>query len=228
MMLQIEFTMSKKDSDDKSQFVKSGLKKRYKKGFPCGKAPIGYLNDKTKERGDRDWLVDTKRFDKLKLLFHRFLKGKDSLNTITDYAREELQLTTPKTKRLGGKLVGRSLVEHILKNPIYAGFFYAVNEQGTKRAFWKLNENVPRIITEDEHVQILNIFGDRCHIKKQSHLTPYSGHIKGASSIFFKVSLTPKDLKPIFSAALLKPKRVLPLLVVSLNLRTCCVDSVFL
>ena len=36
MMLQIEFTMSKKDSDDKSIFVKSGLEKRYKKGYPPG------------------------------------------------------------------------------------------------------------------------------------------------------------------------------------------------
>lgn len=180
MMLQIEFTMSKKDSDDKSVFVKSGLKKRYKKGFPCGKAPVGFLNDKTKERGDRDWLVDTVRYEKLKLIFYRFLKGKDSLGTITDYAREELKLTTPKSKRIGEKLVGRSLMEHILKNPIYAGFFYSKDEYGANRTFRKLNENVPRIITEDDHFKILNIFGDRCHTKKQSHLTPYSGHIKGA------------------------------------------------
>jgi len=62
MMLNFEFTMSKKDSDDKSGFVKSGLKKRYKKGLPTGKAPIGFLNDKTKEKGDRGWLVDEERF----------------------------------------------------------------------------------------------------------------------------------------------------------------------
>lgn len=90
MMLQIEFTMSKKDSDDKSVFVKSGLKKRYKKGLPNGKAPIGFLNDKTKEKGDRDWIVDKHRFDKLKLLFTRFLNGNDSLNTITEFTRNVL------------------------------------------------------------------------------------------------------------------------------------------
>jgi DNA invertase Pin-like site-specific DNA recombinase len=74
MMLQIEFTMSKKDSDDKSMFVKSGLKKRYKKGLPNGKAPIGFLNDKTKDIGDRDWLVDKERFDKLKTTLHKVFK----------------------------------------------------------------------------------------------------------------------------------------------------------
>ena len=180
MMLQIEFTMSKKDSDDKSVFVKSGLKKRYKKGLPNGKAPIGFLNDKTKEKGDRDWIVDKERFNKLKLLFVKFLKGYDSLNTITEYARDVLQLTTPKSKRQGGKLVGRSLVEHILKNPIYAGFFYSKDEYGDERTLRQLDKKIPRILMEDEHFRILNIFGERSHPKQQSHLTPYSGFIYGA------------------------------------------------
>ena len=180
MMLQIEFTMSKKDSDDKSVFVKSGLKKRYKKGLPNGKAPIGFLNDKTKEKGDRDWLVDHERYKKLEMLFTKFLKGHDSLNTITDYAQNVLQLTTPKTKRQGGKLVGRSLVEHILKNPIYAGFFYSKDEYGQERTHRQLDEKVPRILTEDEHFKILNIFGERNHPNQQTHLTPYSGIIYGS------------------------------------------------
>ena len=180
MMLQIEFTMSKKDSDDKSVFVKSGLKKRYSKGLPNGKAPIGFLNNVAREKGDRDWVVDTERFDKLTLLFSRFLKGKDSLNTITEYARDVLMLTSARTKRQGGVLVCRSLVAHILKNPIYAGFFNSKNEFGDHRTLRKLESSIPRIITEDQHVHILNIFGERCRTKMQSHLTPYSGFIKGA------------------------------------------------
>lgn len=179
MMLQFEFAMSKKDSDDKGIFVKSGLRKRYEKGFPCGKAPIGFLNNFSREKGNRDWLVDTDRFNKLSLLFNRFLKGNDSLNTITEYAQEELILTTPLTKRQGGNVVGRSLVEHILKNPIYAGFFYSRDESGTARTLRTLHESLPRIISEDEHVKILNIFGEKSHPKMQSHFTPYSGNIIG-------------------------------------------------
>lgn len=179
MMLQIEFTMSKKDSDDKSVFVKSGLKKRYSKGLPNGKAPIGYLNNLAREKGDRDWIVDTERFNKLNLLFLKFLKGKDSLNTITEYARDVLMLTSAKTRNQGGVLVCRSLVAHILKNPIYAGFFYSKDEFGNRRTLRELSPSVPRIISEDQHVHILNIFGERCRTKMQSHLTPYSGFIKG-------------------------------------------------
>ncbi len=180
MMLQIEFAMSKKDSDDKSEFVKSGLNKRYQKGFTSSKAPIGFVNDKAKEQGTRDWLIDTERLDKLKLLFARFLKGNDSLNSITDYARNKLCLDTIKRKRFGGKLVGRSTVELILKNPIYAGFFYSKDRKGNNRTFRTLHEDLPRIISEDEHIKILNIFGTRCHKMKQRHLTPYTGHIVGS------------------------------------------------
>ena len=171
--------MSKKDSDDKSNFVKSGLNKRYQKGFPCGKAPIGFLNDKFQDKGNRGWIVDKIRFGKLQLLFARFLKGNDSLNTITSYAQEHLKLTTVLTKRQGGKIVGRSMVEHILKNPIYAGFFYSKDEQGNKRSLRSLHKDLPLIITEEDHIKILNIFGARHHPKQQKHLTPYTGYIVG-------------------------------------------------
>ena len=177
MMLQIEFAMSKKDSDDKSEFVKSGLNKRYEKGFTSSKAPVGFLNDKTKEQGTRDWFIDTERFEKVKMLFKKFLKGNDSLNSITDYAQNTLALTTINSKRRKGKLVGRSSVECILKNPIYAGFFYSKDQKGGGRSLRMLNKDLPRIITESEHIKILNIFGSRCHEVHQRHLTPYSGHI---------------------------------------------------
>jgi len=180
MMLQFEFMMSKKDSDDKSNFVKSGLNKRYEKGYPCGKAPIGFINNKMEEKGNRGWLVDQKRLDKLKLLFARFLKGNDSISTITEYARKIICLTTHQTKRQGGKLVGRSMIEHILKNPVYAGFFYSKDQLGESTSFRVLHKDVPRILSEDEHVKILNILGVRNHINLQKHLTPYTGHIVGS------------------------------------------------
>jgi DNA invertase Pin-like site-specific DNA recombinase len=179
MMLQIEFTMSKKDSDDKSIFVKSGLEKRYKKGFPTGKAPIGYLNNKLDEVGNRGWLVDEKRFEKLRLIFKRFLKGEDSISTITNYARDVLDLTTPVYKRMGGKLVGRSFVAHTLKNPIYAGFFYSLNKDGKQTTRRELHKNIPRLISGYEHLKILQILRSRIHPKLERHNTLYQGLIKG-------------------------------------------------
>lgn len=179
MMLQIEFTMSKKDSDDKSMFVKSGLKKRYKKGLPNGKAPIGFINDKSEEKGNRGWLVDTQKFDKLKLMFSRFLEGNDSITSITEYARQELYLTTPKHKRQGGKLVNRSLMEHILKNPVYAGFFYSKNEDGFGTTDRELIKYLPRVITKEQHFYLLRMLSSRTTPKIQKHIATYSGFIVG-------------------------------------------------
>lgn len=178
MMLQIEFTMSKKDSDDKSIFVKSGLEKRYKKGYPNGKAPLGYLNNKLDDVGNRGWLVDEERFGKLQLLFNRFLKGGDSINSITEYANNILELTTPVYKRMGGKPVGRSFVAHTLKNPIYAGFFHSLDRNGRRTTKRELHENVPRLITENDHFKILQILRSRLHPKLQRHKSLYQGFIK--------------------------------------------------
>lgn len=179
MMLQIEFTMSKKDSDDKSLAVKSGLKKRYKNGYPTGRAPLGFLNDLSREKGSREWIIDTERYEKIELLFTRYLKGNDSLSTITKYAQNSLGLTTVASKKQGGIPVCRSLVHYTLKNPIYAGFFYAKDEHSKKRNLHVLSENVPRIISEEDHVKIINMFGEKTHVNTQSHQSPYDGYIIG-------------------------------------------------
>ena len=189
MMLQIELTMSKKDSDDKSSFVKSGLKKRYKKGLPNGKAPIGFMNDKTKEKGDRDWFVDELRMKKVKSVFKRFIRGQDSVSSITGYAREELCLTTPETKRTGGNLVSRSYVHHMLTNSIFAGFFYSKDEDGNGTTRRELQRSVPRVITEDEHNRIISILGGKNTSRTQCHERPYTGSVWSPEGNFIGVNV---------------------------------------
>ena len=175
-MLQLEFSMSKKDSDDKSQFVKSGLYKRYRKGLPTGKAFIGFINDMTKEKGDRGWKVHKERFQKVQLLLKRFLKGHDSISSVGEYARNELVLTTPKSKRQGGKLLPDSYIYHVLTNPIPAGFFFASDENGIKKRY-ELDPQLPRMISENEHYQILDILRNRTSSKWHKRQALYTGLI---------------------------------------------------
>lgn len=180
MMLQFEFMLSKKSSDDKSEFVKDGLNKRYKKGLPTGKASIGFLNDKTKEKGDRDWLIDQPKLEKIEQILHRFLRGNDSIETIAQFAREELHLRTVTRKRQGGALVTRSGVEKILKNPVYAGFFYAKDRHSDGRVMRELDKKLPRLITKAQHKQIIEMLGGRCHQKKVRHSAIFSGYMIGS------------------------------------------------
>jgi site-specific DNA recombinase len=189
MMLQFEFLMSKKDSDDKSEAVRSGLRQRYQKGLPNGKATLGFLNDKSKEKGYRGWLVDTDNFEKISLMLKRFLKGNDSITSIYEYAVNELKLMTPKTKRQGGVLVQRSHVYNVLINPIYAGFFFSKNEDGTGVTKRLLDTKLPRILTEDEHNKILTYLGRKTYSTTQKHERTYSSYIFGPTNEFIGVDV---------------------------------------
>ncbi len=123
-MLQLEFGMSKKDSDDKSEVVKRALTGRAKRGLPHGLAHVGFINDRTREKGDRGWLIDSVRHSIVKQLLKVFLTGKYSAPELHIYARDELKLTTPQRGKEGGKPIARSYIYTLLRDPIHAGFFY--------------------------------------------------------------------------------------------------------
>lgn len=180
MMLQFEFTMSKKDSDDKSVFVKSGLKKRYKKGLPTGIAPLGFTNDVSQEKGNRRWLVDEHKLSLVQQVLIEFLTGRHSVTSITNYAQNTLKLTTPIRKGSGGKLVSRSYVhQQILRNPIYAGYFLAADEKGPRKRY-ELDPQMPRLITEDDHSKILSFLGRQNISKRKRHDSPYVHILKSS------------------------------------------------
>jgi len=171
MMLGFELLVSKKDSDEKGDMVKDGQKTKALKGYPHGVASLGFLNDKTEERGNRKWKVDKLRLDKIKILLDMFLTGTYSAGKMFKYAVEELKLNTISRKKIGGKLIAPSRIYEILTDPIYAGFFF----QGGKR--YPLAKELPRLITEDQHEKIKIILSGRNIPKTKSHHPTYAGYI---------------------------------------------------
>jgi len=169
----------KKDSDSKSENVKIGLTERYIKGLPNGEAPVGFTNDKSKEKGDRGWLIDEENFQKIKLVFQRFLLGLDSITSIHQYASEELCISTNRTE-----IISRSQIHSTLRSPIYAGFFFSKDEYGYTRTRRELDKILPRIITEDEHEKIKMMLSNKATTKTQSHKLVYIGFIKGLDESF--------------------------------------------
>ena len=67
-------------------------------GVPHGVASLGFLNDRTEEKGNRNWMVDEKRLWKIKKLFELFLTGTYSAGKLYKYAIEELKLETVKRR----------------------------------------------------------------------------------------------------------------------------------
>lgn len=172
MMIALELIFSKKDSDDKGDMVKEGQTTKALKGYPHGLASLGFLNDKTEDKGNRKWIIDPDRFWKIQKIFEMFLTGNYSAGQMYDYTIDELKLTTVSRKRSGGKLIAPSRIYEILRDPIYSGFF----TYGGQR--YELNRDLPRIINQKEHEKVDRLLSRRNVPKIQHHSSLYSGYIK--------------------------------------------------
>ena len=174
LLMAVEFGSANQFVRDLSVNVKRGQTKKASMGFPHGVATLGFLNDKSEEKGNRKWKVDKVRLSKINLLLRKFLEGGYTGGKLYDYAVGELGLTTVARGHSGGMPIMRSRIYEILKDPIYAGFFF----YGGNR--YELHKSLPRIITESEHVKILRLLGQHSLPKVQDHKTVYSGLIRSS------------------------------------------------
>ncbi len=183
MVLAIEFSQGKQFVKELSVNVKRGQEKKARMGIPHGLATLGFTNDKTEEKGNRKWFVDEIRLPVVKQMLEKFLSGNYSGTQIYDWTRNIVKLTTPKHKKSGGNLITYSRVYEILKDPIYAGFFY---QQGQR---YELSKELPYLISEDDHNKILRMLSSRKLPKTQTHETPYSGFIRSPKKEFIGADL---------------------------------------
>ncbi len=119
MVMAVEFGQTSQFVKDLSVNVKRGQKYKAEKGVPHGVASLGFVNDKTEEKGNRKWLVDEGRLGKIKVLLDLFLTGNFSAGKLHRYAVEELKLTTVQRKRIGGAFIVPSRIFEILKDPVF-------------------------------------------------------------------------------------------------------------
>jgi DNA invertase Pin-like site-specific DNA recombinase len=167
-MLQLDCASSKKDSDDKSLVVKRALEGRALRGIPNGIAHIGYLNNKEKEKGNRDWHEDPIRFPLVELILRKMLKGCYSVRQIHRYAKDVLKLTTPVRGKEGGRPIAPSYMYTLLRNPVYAGFFFQRGKD-KQSVRYTLDPKLKRIITEDEYWKIQAMLGKKGRPRPQQH-----------------------------------------------------------
>lgn len=168
--LQLEFGMAKKDSDDKSINVKRGLAAKVRMGWRPGVAPLGYSNNKSKERGDRDILVDPERFPLVRKIFDLFLARTYSVSQICDIANYDWGLRTRQTKRMGGRPLSISHIYRILTDPFYYGYFYWNQEL--------VKGNHPPMITEKEYDTVQVLMGRKGRPRLKSHVFAFTGLIR--------------------------------------------------
>lgn len=178
LLMAVEFGQGKQFVKDLSVNVKRGLQKKASMGIPSGVASLGFINDKTEEKGNRKWLVDDLRLKKISILFEMFLTGTYSAGKLYNNAIKELKLTTVKRKRSGGNSIVLSRIYEILKDPIYAGFFF----QGGER--YELDKKLPRLITEDQHNRVKAILANKNIPKSQHNEATFAGFVQSDKGDF--------------------------------------------
>ncbi len=119
LMMYFEMGMANQFVRDLSVNTKRGLHTKAEKGWLPGVAPLGYLNDKFKIKGEKNIIPDPKRFPLVRKLWDKFLTANYSVAQIGKYAEKELGLISKRKP----KCIVKSKFYTLLSNPFYYGVF---------------------------------------------------------------------------------------------------------
>lgn len=170
-ILNIEFGMAKKDSDDKSDNVKRGNNYKFhtKKEW-IGPAKPGYLNYQDITTKEKKIKVDKLRFSLIQKAIHLVLRGThtpmEALHTLND----EWSFRTRKTKKQGNRPIAKSGWYKILSDPYYYGLMVRTEGEvvGTHKP----------MITEDEYDKLQIILGRKGKPRITKHKFAYKEVLK--------------------------------------------------
>lgn len=167
-----ECTRAKLENDNKSVNVKRGLYGKARRGWQPGVAKIGYLNDKTKLKGERDLIPDPERYDKVKRLLRMFLNGDYSVRALHRAARDQLVIRTRTYKKQGGRPLSLSHIYRILTDPFYYGWYWWTNPETGEKEF-HLGKHLP-MISEAEFWQIQALLGRGMRPQRKTQTFAYT------------------------------------------------------
>lgn len=115
-LLMILGSQAKLENDNKSINVKRGLKAKCEMGYRPGVTPLGFLNNKGGDKGQKRVYIDPEKAPVIKEIFERIASGESGRSVLRWLG------STDFTTRTGKKVVLSSLY-NILQNPYYYGKF---------------------------------------------------------------------------------------------------------
>lgn len=173
ILMYIEFGMAQKYIDDLSRNVKRGLKTKLEKGWLPSGAPLGYLNNPLKRKGEKDIIKDPERFPLVRKIWDLMLKGTYTPPQILEIAAKEWGLKTKPAQRQGGRPISRSGIYVILTNPFYYGWFEFPKGSGQ----WYKGSHEP-MITEEEFDRVQCLLGRKGKPRPKKRVFPFTGIIR--------------------------------------------------
>ena len=168
LLMSVEFGMANQFVLDLGRNVKRGLKAKAEKGWLPTTAPLGYLNDKTKERGKREIIKDPKRFELVKKMWQMMLTGSFTPPKIARIANEKWGFRTPY-----GRPLSRSTIYQLFTNPFYYGWFEYPKGSGN----WYKGSHEP-MITQEEYERVQILLGRKGKPRLKKHNFPFTGLIR--------------------------------------------------
>jgi len=124
MMLQMALCQSQYMVSKLSTDVRRGLGDKIKKGWFPHRAPLGYLNDKHKEKGEKTISADPERFPLLRQAWDMLLTGAYSVPELQRILNEDWGVRTAVTRSgRGGKPLAQSTLYRLFGSIFYAGLF---------------------------------------------------------------------------------------------------------
>jgi len=168
LLMSVEFGMANQYVLDLSKNVKRGLKTKAERGWYPAPAPLGYLNDKTKERGKREIVKDPDRFELVKKMWELMLTGNYTPPKIAAIANNEWGFRTPK-----GRPLLRSTIYRLFTNPFYYGWF----EYPVGSGNWYKGSHEP-MITQEEFDRVQILLGRKGKPRVKKHNFAFTGLIR--------------------------------------------------
>ena len=167
LIMSVENGMANQYIRDLSKNVKRGLLSKVEKGWFPNIPPVGYLNSRTKEKGNETILVDEERFKIVRKMWDLMLTSNYSPPKILRIATDDWGLRTPRKRRQGGKPISQSEIYNIFSNIFYTGYFYYSGKT------YK-GKHIP-MITMDEFDRVQILLGKKGKPKQQVHNFPFTG-----------------------------------------------------
>lgn len=165
-MLQMALSQSQYESAKKGRDVKRGLEQKAKMGNYPAPAPIGYLNDKFQERGQKKIYTDKERFPLLRRMVDLMLTGNYTPPKICEIANEEWGFRGP-----NGKKLARSSIYNLFTRT----FYYGEYEYPVGSGKWYTGSHEP-LMTRDEYDRIQFLLGRKGNPRpKSKHDIAYRG-----------------------------------------------------
>lgn len=152
----IDFGIADQFTRDLSKNVKRGLLTKLKMGWYPSRAPLGYLNTISREKGENIIVSDPERFDMVKQMWQMMLTGRYTPPQIAEIANKEWHFKTRTTRTFVGKPLARaSIYKNIFNNRFYCGYFEYPMGSGN----WYKGMHTP-MVSEEEFDRVQSLLGD--------------------------------------------------------------------